>query len=351
MRREAVTATPPPVFPDFDRTLASLLNSSGFSFSFTNMAIPETTLPTVRSARKTTFDPFASPLEKQSTSGSVSPATRSVSGDQRRGSFNPFGEDVSDGSGAGRSRFDFARRQASLGANRDNQGYTQSSRGSTPFKPDLASGNTLYNSSDAGYIGRQATWPAYPTNEALNDFRHLSPASGPQFQTPLSLPLPPANSNWPEMASTPFNEAPMSEHMRDLVRGFETPSIDGLTRQSDSQQVYGSAHQQAPPAQYYQSGPYQGQGYPYQSQLNGVPQRMARDDPSQTLTSQRSTMKSPADGDPMYSSYHQQPSGVPNSMVPHQQNQGLMNPVPGISQEITSPNGELHRILKRGRVY
>ncbi|KIM28829.1 hypothetical protein M408DRAFT_329269 [Serendipita vermifera MAFF 305830] len=347
-RREAVmaTATPPPIFPDFDRTLANLVNSAGFSFSFANVVLPspDPGLPALRPARKTAFDPFASPLDRASTSAGSSPALRNI-GIERAGGFSPFTDDGSEG---GRSRFDFARRQTSLGP-RDTQSFGQPSRGTTPFRPDTASGNTLYNSSDTGFISRQqGSWNSYQSNGSSvnNDYRYQSSASG-SYQSPLALG--PEHPVYGELPPTPFDQMPIADNMREMVRGFETPGIETATsRQLDlgQQQNYlGLPHARNAP-HYATGASAQGQAFPYQmqppsNQPPGLQQRMMRED----AASQRMNMRSPADGT-VYSSYqHQQPSG--SGLASHQQNATLNS----TSKDLTSPNGELHRILTRGRVY
>lgn len=352
-RREAVlaTATPPPIFPDFDRTLANLVNSAGFSFSFAGAVspVPDPGLPAIRTARKTAFDPFASPLDRASTSAGSSPALRNI-GIERGGSFSPF---TDDGVEAGRSRFDFARRQTSLGA----QSFGQPSRGSTPFRPETATGNTLYNSSDTGYINRQqGSWNSYQSNGSSinNDYRYQS-STGGSYQSPLAL-GPPEHPTYGDLPPTPFDQIPIADNMRELVRGFETPGIEtAASRQLELGQQQGFLGLPQGRPHYTTGAPNHGQSFPYQmqpphpdsrgpSQPGGLQQRMTRDD----VASQRLNMRSPADGT-VYSSYQiQQPSGA--GMGSHQQNT-QMNSTSNVSKELTSPNGELHRILIRGRVY
>jgi hypothetical protein len=357
-RREAVmaTATPPPIFPDFDRTLANLMNSAGFSFSFANVVppSPDPVLPALRTTRKTAFDPFASPLDRASTSAGSSPALRSVGMDQRRGSFTPFAEDgAAVGEGNGRSRFDFARRQASLGAARDAPSYGQPSRGATPFRPEATSGNTLYNSSDAGHISRQqGSWNNYQSSSSsVNDFRYQGSANGSQYQSPLAV-APPENQSYGEIQQTSFDQAPISDNMRDLVRGFETPGIESAT---GHQNFLGLAQNR--PVPHYTGGPpVHGQAFPYQMQPSHIDPRaqVQHNAPLQRLTrdevaAQRVNTRSPGGGS-AYSQYQlQSPSGpVPSAM--RQQNVSV-NSASNMSKDLISPNGELHRILIRGRVY
>jgi hypothetical protein len=270
--------------------------------------------------------------------------------DQRRGSFTPFAEDgAAAGEGNGRSRFDFARRQASLGAARDAQSYGQPSRGTTPFRSEVTSGNTLYNSNDAGYISRQqGSWNSYQSSgSSVNDFRYQGSASGSQSQSPLGVAAP-ENQSYGEMPPTPFDQAPISENMRELVRGFETPGIETATGQ---QNFLGLP--QNLPAPYYAGGAsMHGQAFPYQmshshvdSRVQAQPnasQRLARDE----VATQRLNMRSPGDGT-AYPQYQLQSSLGPVPSVMHQQNVNSASNV----KDLTSPNGELHRILIRGRVY
>lgn len=328
-RREAVVATPPPIFPDFDRTLSLLVNSAGFSFSFAGIApvSPDTNIASGRATRKSTFDPFTSPLERPSTSGSSSSGPRN--GEQRRTSFNPFGDNGSNTSeGTGRSRFDFARRQSSLGANRD-------SRGSSPFRVDSMSGSTLYNSSDMGFSGRsQSSWMNYQPTGLPRDYRHVE-GTGGQFSSALTMP--PSEHVYNELPPTPFDQMPISENMREIVRGFETPAGE-LPNRLDGQSGY---LQQQRTSQQYTVNRHTTSHQQSSGQYNVLSHRNSRDELSNSMMSP--SAESPA----MFSPYQQyQPSPAVSSTAAHANAQGSAP-----TRDLASPTGELHRILTRGRVY
>ena len=363
MRREAVMAatTPPPIFPDFDRTLENLVNSAGFSFSFANVMPPppDPGLPTLRTTRKTTFDPFASPLDRIPTSSGSSPALGSVGMGQRRGSFAPFTDDSAIvGDSGGRSRFDFARRQASLGATRDAQPYGQLSRGTTPFRPEATSGNTLYSSNDAGYISRQqGSWNSYQSSgSSINEYRYQGSVSGSQFQSPPASG--PEAQPYGEMLPTPFDQVSISDNIRELVRGFDTLGMENATgRQFElGQQNFLGLPPNRSSAHYISGAPMHGSAFSYQMQSAHVDPRVQ---PQPTALLQRSAgdeimsqglnMRSPLDGS-VYSQYPLQSPPGPAPSTTHQQNAPL-NPTPNVLKELTSSNGELHRVLIRGRVY
>lgn len=322
-RREAVKSTPPPIFPDFDRTLSTLVNSAGFSFSFASLSLntAESGLPAIRSIRKTTFDPFASPLDLTSSSETSSPALRSINGDPRRAMFDSQMSDLPTIGEGGRSRFDFARRQSSLGGG---SSLLQSSRGSTPFRPEATSGNTLYNSTDTMAGGRQGNWVNHPNAGMSMEYRY-NPQYPVQYQVPLAGPEHPVYN---ELPPTPFDQAPMAENMRELVRGFETP---GIERANNRQLELGLSAQLT-----------HGQNLPYQMQST-----VRRDD---LASSQRMMTKSPPNPQTNFISYQtQQVTGPPGlSHISQAQQPSASGSGP---KELTSPNGELRRLLNSGRVY
>ncbi|KAG8829839.1 transcriptional repressor general negative regulator of transcription subunit 4 [Serendipita sp. 399] len=296
-RREAVKSTPPPVFPDFDRTLSNLVESAGFSFSFVGI---ESSLPDVspssalRTARRTNFDPFA-PLADRG-SNSSSPAQRSIGGETRKALFDPFGNDLPALGEGGRSRFDFARRQNSLGATRDANSLSPALQAANPLRYGGSYGSgTLYNSGEGGR--QQGYWPSYQSDIPTSSGQIHAPNNGiAQYSSSIPLNMP--TQALFELPPTPFDQAPIPDNMRDLVRGFETPGMETANRQQDGGQIPGLLHSQS--VQY--------QGPQHSGPLDPRTQVLPNSNPG----SQRMPMKSPPIGMTSFSPFlPRQPSSGP----------------------------------------
>jgi hypothetical protein len=342
-RREAAVATPPLVFPDFDRTLANLALNTGFNFSFAALRVSDSPVPAQVNNRKgSMFDPFASPVD---TFGPLSNRTP-------KNTFDPFGDagagrgyDISDGSRMA-SRFDFARRPGSLGSGREGSVFNLSSRQQGLAHPEAPS--TLY-SSDASARGQQSWYQS----TAQADYR--SPVTnGIGSSTSLHSPVlhQPFETSYNELSAAPFQPFDMPESMQDLVRGFETPSLETSASQLEQQQVqaaYTMQHQRAQQYDPFQqpSSPVDAYAAPRMQMMNpqmssSQPPRMARQDNGVSRA-----------GEINFSYTHsqtansQQGAGAVTSNIHVAAPRGLTSS----PADVASPNGEFYHILTRGRVY
>lgn len=344
-RREAAVATPPLVFPDFDRTLANLALNTGFNFSFAALQVSDSPVPSQATSRKGgMFDPFASPVDTFSSPSSRTP----------KNTFDPFGDagvgssyDIGDGSRMA-SRFDFARRPGSLGSGREGSMFNLSSRQQNLAHPEAPS--TLY-SSDASARGQQSWYQSTPQADyrspAVNGIASSSSLHASVLHQPFESP------SYNEVTSTPFQPFDMPESMQDLVRGFETPSLEASVSQLEqAQAAYTMQHQRA-----QQYDPFQQQSVPPSpavlhdayvaprmqmmnaSMSSSQPPRMARQDNSV-----------PRAGEVNFSYTHSQSAN-------NQQGAGAVNSnihvaAPrGLTSSPADGNGEFYHILPRGRVY
>jgi len=343
-RREAAVATPPLVFPDFDRTLANLALNTGFNFSFAALQVSDSPVsPQATSRKGSMFDPFASPVD------TFSP----LSGRTPKNTFDPFGDagagrgyDISDGSRMA-SRFDFARRPGSLGSGREGSVFNLSSRQQN--LAHLEAPSTLY-SSDASTRGQQSWYHSTPQV----DYR-LPVANGiPSTSLHSSvLHQPFESTSYNEHPATPFQPFDMPESMQDLVRGFETPSLETSVSQLEQQQaMYTMQHQRA-----QQYDPFQQQSVPpspavpqdayaaprmpmVNTQMpSSQPPRMARQDSGVTRA-----------GEVNFSYTHSQAAN--NQQGPGAVNSNTHVAAPrGLTSSPADGNGEFYHILTRGRVY
>jgi hypothetical protein len=346
-RREAAVATPPLVFPDFDRTLANLALNTGFNFSFAALQVSDSPVSSQAMSRKgSTFDPFASPIDAFSPVSSRTP----------RNTFDPFGDtgvgrdyDVGDGSRMA-SRFDFARRPGSLGSGRENSVFNLSSRQQSLAHPEASS--TLY-SSDASARGHQSWYQGTPHA----DYRS-SVANGIASSTSLHSPVlhqPFESTTYNELPTTPFQPFDMPESMQDLVRGFETPSLETPASQLEQQQAqaaYTMQHQRAqqydpfqqhsvPPSPAVAHDAYAAPRMPMMNMQmsSSQPPRMARQDTRPSEMNFSYTHSQAAN--------NQQGAGAVTSNVHVAAPRGLTSS----PADVASPNGEFYHILTRGRVY
>jgi hypothetical protein len=341
-RREAAVATPPLVFPDFDRTLANLALNTGFNFSFAALQVSDPPVSSQATSRKgSTFDPFASPVDTFSPLSSRTP----------KNTFDPFGDtgagssyDTGDGSRLA-SRFDFARRHGSLGSAREGSVFNLGSR-----HPEAPS--TLY-SSDASVRGQQSWYQSTPQADYRSTMANGIASSTSLHSSALHQPFESISHN--EVPTTPFQPFDMPESMQDLVRGFETPSLETPTSQLEQQQAQAAYAMQHQRAQQYD--PFQQQSVPpspagpqdafaaqrmqmMNAQISSSqPPRMARQDSSFARA-----------GEVNFSYTHSQAAN-------NQQGAGAVNSnihvaAPrGLTSSLADGNGEFYHILSRGRVY
>ncbi|KAG8837496.1 hypothetical protein FRB91_008084, partial [Serendipita sp. 411] len=283
----------------------------------------------LRPTRRTTFDPFAPLIDRGSNSSS--PAQRSIGSEPRKALFDPFGNDIPALGESARSRFDFARRQNSLGASRDTPSLSPALHGAVPLRYGSNMGNnTLYNSGEIPQGTRQhGHWSNYHSDiPTSNNQLHASSNNGHQFSAAFPLGMP-AQSLYNELPPTPFDQVPMSDNMRELVRGFETPGIEGGNRQTDNGQISGLMHSQSIQFQGQHSGPLDSRGQMLPGNTLG------------NISAQRVTMKSPSNGSVSFSPFLPHQPSSSGAQVPHapvdSSNNGTKEPTPP-SVSSTLPN-------------
>lgn len=345
-RREAAVATPPLVFPDFDRTLANLALNTGFNFSFAALQVSASPVSSQATSRKGgIFDPFASPVETFSPLSSRTP----------KNTFDPFGDagagssyDIGDGSRMA-SRFDFARRPGSLGSGREGSMFNLGSRQQNLAHPEAPS--TLYSSDTS--TRNQQSWYQSPHADYRSPAANGITSSTSLHSSVLHQPF--ESPSYNEVTTTPFQPFDMPESMQDLVRGFETPSLETAVSQLEQQQAQAAYTMQHQRAQQYD--PFQQQSVPpspavlhdayavprmqmMNTQISSSqPPRMARHDSSVTRA-----------GEVNFSYTHSQAAN-------NQQGAGAVNSnihvtAPrGLTSSPADGNGEFYHILPRGRVY
>ena len=346
-RREAAVATPPLVFPDFDRTLANL--NTGFNFSFAALQVSDSPVPSQSTSRKgSMFDPFASPVD------TFPPPSSRTS----KNTFDPFGDagagrgfDNGDGSRMA-SRFDFARRPGSLGSGREGSGsvFNLSSRQQSLAHPEAPS--TLY-SSDASARGQQSWYQSTPQADYRSPIANGITSSSSLHASVLHQPF--ESTSYNELPAAPFQPFDITESMQDLVRGFETPSLETSTSQLEQQQAqaaYTMQHQRT-----QQFDPFQQHSVPPSPAVTQDAYAASR---MPTMNTQISSSQPPRmvrqdsgvarAGEVNFSYTHsqatnnQQGAGAVNSNIHVAAPRGLtLSPVDG--------NGEFYHILPRGRVY
>ena len=341
-RREAAVATPPLVFPDFDRTLANLALNTGFNFSFAALHVSDPPVSAQATSRKgSMFDPFASPVDTFSPLSSRTP----------KNTFDPFGDagpgrgyDIGDGSRMA-SRFDFARRPGSLGSGREGSMFNLSSRQQTLAHPEAS---TLY-SSDTSARGQQSWYQSAPQADYRSPVANGMVASSSQ---------PFESTSYNELPATPFQPFDMPESMQDLVRGFETPSLEASTSQLEQQQAQAAYTMQHQRAQQYD--PFQQQSVPPSP---AVPQDAYAAPRMPMMNTQMSSSQPPRmarqdsgvarPGEMNFSYAHsqaannQQGAGAVTSNIHVAAPRGLTS----VPADVPSPNGEFYHIFTRGRVY
>ncbi|KAG8788268.1 hypothetical protein FRC16_001422, partial [Serendipita sp. 398] len=283
----------------------------------------------LRPTRRTTFDPFAPLIDRGSNSSS--PAQRSIGSEPRKALFDPFGNDIPALGESARSRFDFARRQNSLGASRDTPSLSPALHGAVPLRYGSNMGNnTLYNSGEIPQGTRQhGHWSNYHSDILTsNNQLHASSNNGHQFSAAFPLGMP-AQPLYNELPPTPFDQVPMSDNMRELVRGFETPGIEGGNRQTDNGQISGLMHSQSIQFQGQHSGPLDSRGQMLPGNTLG------------NISAQRVTMKSPSNGSVSFSPFLPHQPSSSGAQVPHapvdSSNNGTKEPTPP-SVSSTLPN-------------
>lgn len=345
-RREAAVATPPLVFPDFDRTLANLVLNTGFNFSFAALQVSDSPVPPQAISRKgSMFDPFASPVDTFSPLLSRTP----------KNTFDPFGDagagrgyDIGDGSRMA-SRFDFARRPGSLGSGREGSIFNLSSRQQGLAHPEVPS--TLY-SSDAS--ARDQSWyQSTPQVDYRSPVANGIASSSSLHSSVLHQPF--ESTPYNELPATPFQPFDMPESMQDIVRGFETPSLEASVSQLEQQQAQAAYTMQHQRVQQYD--PFQQQSVPASP---AVPQDVYAASRMPMMNSQLSSSQPPRmarqdsgvarAGEVNFSYTHsqaannQQGAGAVNSNV-------HVTAPRGLTSSPADGNGEFYHILPRGRVY
>jgi len=346
-RREAAVATPPLVFPDFDRTLANLALNTGFNFSFATLQVSDSPASSQATSRKgSMFDPFASPVDTLSPVSSRTP----------KNTFDPFGDagagsgyDIGDGSRMA-SRFDFARRPGSLGSGRESSVFNLGSRQQNLAHPEAPS--TLY-SSDVSARSQQSWYQSTPQADYRSPAANGIPSLTSLHSSVLHQPF--ESTSYNEVPTTPFQPFDMPESMQDLVRGFETPSLETSASQLEQQQAQAAYTIQHQRAQQYD--PFQPQSVPpspavlqdayaaprmqmMNTQMSSSqPPRMARQDSSVARAGEANFPYTHSQ-----TANNQQGAGAVNSNIHVAAPRGLTSsPADG--------NGEFYHILPRGRVY
>ena len=344
-RREAAVATPPLVFPDFDRMLANLALNTGFNFSFAALKVSASPVSSPATSRKGgTFDPFASPVDTPLLSSRTPKNTFDPFGDAGAGS----GYDTGDGSRIA-SRFDFARRPGSLGSGREGPMFNLGSRQQNLAHPEASS--TLYSSDTSGR--GQQSWYQSPHTDYRSPTANGITSSSSLHSSALHQPF--ESTSYSEVTTTPFQPFDMPESMLDLVRGFETPSLETAASQLEQQQAqaaYTMQHQRAQRYDPFQQQsippspavPHDAYAVPRMEMMNtqissSQPPRMARQDSSVARTGEVNFPYTHSQA-----ANNQQGAGAVNSNIHIAAPRGLTSsPADG--------NGEFYHILPRGRVY
>jgi hypothetical protein len=346
-RREAAVATPPLVFPDFDRTLANLALNTGFNFSFAALQVSDSPAPSHTTSRKgSMFDPFASPVDTFSPTSSRTP----------KNTFDPFGDagagsgyDIGDGSRMA-SRFDFARRPGSLGSGREGSMFNLGSRQQNAAHHEAPS--TLY-SSDASARGQQSWYQSTPQADYRSPTANGIASSSSLHSSVLHQPF--EAPTYSDVTTTPFQTFDMPESMQDLVRGFETPSLETSVSQLEQQQAQAAYTMQHQRAQQYDA--FQRQSVPTSpavpqdayavSRMQMMNTPMSSSQPPRMIRQDSSVSRA---GEVNFSYTHSQSAN-------NQQGAGAVNSnihvaAPrGLTSSPADGNGEFYHILPRGRVY
>lgn len=212
--------------------------------------------------------------------------------------------------------------------------------------------STLY-SSDTSARGQQSWYQSPPQADYRSPAANGIASSSSLHSSVLHQPF--ESPSYNDVTATPFQPFDMPESMQDIVRGFETPSLETSVSQLEQQQAQAAYTMQHQRAQQYDS--FQRQSVPPSP---AVPQdvyaasRMQMMNPamssSQPPRMVRQDSSVPRAGDVNFSYTHSQSAN-------NQQGAGAVNSnihvaAPrGLTSSPADGNGEFYHILPRGRVY